>query len=184
MVGKCWCKAPHKHNRVSPDLHPLLQRHIMKTNDRQSSRPLTHGPRNNNHNRTCRRTWITLRCADTADTYDPTHVSSAKSVPLSPRRSGVVTYPHGPKKSNMQHDNKNTKHANTLENTRNKPQTATTAPKRTASVSTARFYVLEHILTHRAMWTHGGQMSAHNGPRITTRIYNTTCTTRKRPHRE
>ena len=104
MVGKCWCKTPHKHNRVSYELHPLIQRHIMKTNDRQSSRTLTHGPRNNNHNRTCRRTWITLRCADTANTYDTTHILRFVSiglfhVPLSPRRSGAVTYPHGPKKA-------------------------------------------------------------------------------------
>ena len=55
MVGNCWCQAPHKHNRVSNDLHPLTQRHIMKTNDRQSSRTLTHGPRNDNHTRTCRK---------------------------------------------------------------------------------------------------------------------------------
>ena len=113
MVGECWCKAPHKHNRVSHELHPLIQRHIMKTNDRQSSRTLTHGPRNNSHNRTCRRTWITLRHADTADTYDTTHILRLVSigqfhVPLSPQRSGAVTYPHGPKKK--QHATRQQKH--------------------------------------------------------------------------
>ena len=35
--------------------------------------------------------------------------------------------------------------------------------------------VLEHNLTHRAMWAHGGQISAHNKPRTTTRIDITTC---------
>ena len=101
MVGNCLCAAPHKHNLVSNDLHPLTQRHIMKTNDRQSSRTPAHGRRHNNHTRTWRkiridnsqnwcRTWNTVRCADTADTYDTTHILHFVSidqfhVPLSPR---------------------------------------------------------------------------------------------------
>ena len=113
MVGNCWCAAPHKHNRVSNDLHPLTQRHIMKTNDRQSSRTLTHGPRNHDHTRTCRKirndrsqigVELGLRCAARIPrTHTTPHqilcvVSIGQfHVPLSPRKSGAVTYPHCPK---------------------------------------------------------------------------------------
>ena len=79
MVGKCWCKTPHKHNRVSYELHPLIQRHIMKTNGRQSNRTLAHGPRNNNHNRTCR-----------ANTYD----SSQIGIELGSRCAALIPRTH------------------------------------------------------------------------------------------
>ena len=138
-----------------------------------------------------------MRCADTADTYDTTHILRFVSigqfhVPLPPRSSSCVTYPHCQQKGNMQHDRKNTKLANTLEHTTNKPQSATSAPcpcdansynhgnKTNCLGQYCASYVLDNNLTHHAMWTHGGQMSAQNGPRLTTRIVNTTCTTRKR----
>ena len=147
MVGNCLCAAPHKHNRVSNDLHPLTQRHIMKTNDRQSSRTLTHGPRNHDHIRTCRkiridnslnwcRPWSTVRCADTADAYDTTHILRFVSigqfhVPLSPRRSGAVTYPHCPKEK--QHATRQQKHK-TCQHTRTHNKQAAICHHRTMSM--------------------------------------------------
>ena len=209
MVGNCWCGAPHRHNRVSNEVQPLTQRHIMKTNGRHSSRTLTRGRRHNNHTRTWRkiridssqnwcRTWTTVRCADPADTYDTTQILRVVSigqfhVPLSPRRSGAKHIRTFQKKGNMQHDHKNTKLASTLENTSNKPQSATSAcdansknhgTKTNCLGQYGASYVLGHNVTHRALWTHDGQMSAHNGPRITTRTEFTTCATRKRPTRE
>ena len=191
MVCKCWCKAPHRHNRVSNELHPLTQRHIMKTNDRQSSRTLAHGPRNNDHTRTCRKIRINnsqigvelgIRCAALILRTHTTPHTSCASCPSAnsmfhSHREGVVPQHIRTveSKGNMQHDHKNTKLANTLEHTTNKPQSATTAPcprdanSRNHGSTTnclsqnGASYVLEHNLTHHATWTHGGQMSAHIG---------------------
>ena len=104
LVDNCWCKAPHKHNRVSNVLHPLTQRHIMKTNDQQSGRTLTHGPRNNNHTRTCCKIRIDssqidvelgLRCAALIPrTHTTPHTSCASCPPANSmfhsHREGVV----------------------------------------------------------------------------------------------
>ena len=212
MVGNCSFEPPHKRKRASNELYPLTERHIMKTNDRQSSRTLAHGPRNNDHTRTCRKTRIDSetnsvelgsRCAALMPRTHTTPHTSCASCPSAnsmfhSHRKGVLPQHIRTvqSKGNMQYDRKNTKIANTLEQTTNKPQSATTAPcpcdansynhgTNTNCLSQyGASYVLGHNLTHRALWTHGGQMSAHNGPRITTRIYNTTCPTRKRPTRE
>ena len=72
-----------------------------------------------------------MRCADTADTYDTTHILRFVStgqfhVPLSPRRSGAVTCPHCPKE--QQHGTRQQKHK-TCQHTRTcNTQAATTAP--------------------------------------------------------
>ena len=172
----------------------------MKTNDRQTSRTLAHGPRNNDHTRTCRKTRIDSsqigvelgsRCAALMPRTHTTPHTSCASCPSAysmfhSHREGVVPQHIRTvqKKSSMQHDNKNTKHANTLENTRSKPKNCHHRTKTNCLSQYGASYVLEHKVTHRAMWTHGGQMSAQNGPRITTRIEITTCPTRKRPTRE
>ena len=163
MVCKCWCKAPHKHNRVSNELHPLTQRHIMKTNDRQSSQTLTRGRRHNNHKRTCCKirtdssqidVELGLRCAALIPRRHTTpHTSCASCPPANSmfhsHREGVV--PHCPKERKHATRPQKTQnlptHLKTHQTSRNLPPPhhahvtrtrITMATDRTASVRTAR----------------------------------------------
>ena len=136
-----------------------------------------------------------MRCADTADTYDTTsHPARRVHRPIPCSTLTAKEWcrnisARSKRKATCNTTNKNTKLANTLEHTTNKPQSAATAPcpcdansenhdiKTNCLSQYGASYVLEtQPVTHRAMWTHGGQMSAQNGPRSTTRILVTRLT--------
>ena len=104
VVASCWCEPPHKRKRASNDLHPPTQRHAKTQSGRQSSHKLAHGPRNDNHNRTCRKIRIDnsqlgvelgLRCASLIPRTHTTPHTSCASCPSAnsmfhSHREGVV----------------------------------------------------------------------------------------------
>ena len=110
VVASCWCEPPHKRKRASHELasahsearqdteRPTIQPQTRARTTQRQSQPNVSQDTNRQFTTWCR-TWITVRFADTANTYDTTHILRLVSigqlhVPLSPRRSGAVTDPH------------------------------------------------------------------------------------------
>ena len=196
MVGNCWCEPPHKRKRASNDLHPPTQRHAKTQNDRQSSRTPAHGPRNDNHNRTCRKIRIDisqlgLRCASLIpQTHTTPHTHPALRVHR-PIPCSTLTAKEWCRNISARSKRKAT--CNTTTKTQNMPthlKTPDTSRKlppphqnelpqsvRRVVCSGAQSDPSHNVDTRRAN-------ECTQRTRITTRIEITTFSTRKRPQRE